>query len=233
MKDLIKRKPSIAELTGISESRLGCLQLSSVLSPRDDSEDTSTLFCSPSPSTMRDAIDVHNGQSSSKSLRSRYLAVRHSRRMHFIKNLSFPRITARDKLRRRGDNHLVVAENLTIPSPITNNSQIVIKRKTTSFQMPTVFHSLQVSSNHLENLLSLHPKQCFSVSTYLNPSLFSLLLLVPPRIIDYATTQPPLNSLTHQLDLLSFRTFINIANKRRLQLVATNSSSWSFQCSLT
>ncbi|KAE8695582.1 RNI-like superfamily protein [Hibiscus syriacus] len=135
MKDLIKRKPSIAELTGISESRLGCFatQLRAYLLGTTVNIQTS---CSGSPSPS-----VHSGQSlstASKSLRSRYsssqalkvnalyqgnLSPRSSSfKEGLTRNLSFPRSTARDKLRRRRDNYLQVAESLTIASPITNNS---------------------------------------------------------------------------------------------------------------
>ncbi|KAK8515100.1 hypothetical protein V6N13_122060 [Hibiscus sabdariffa] len=135
MKDLIKRKPSIAELTGINESRLGCFatQLHAYLLGTTVNIQAN---CSGSPSSS-----VHNGESSStasKSLRSRYssnqalkvnalyqgsLSPRSSSfKEGLTRNLSFPRSTARDKLRRRGDNHLPVAESLTIASPITNNS---------------------------------------------------------------------------------------------------------------
>ncbi|KAL4387183.1 hypothetical protein GQ457_09G031400 [Hibiscus cannabinus] len=165
MKDLIKRKPSIAELTGISESRLGCFatQLRAYLL---GTTVKIQAHCSgsPLPSTMRDAIDVHNGQSSStasKSLRSRYsssqalkanalyqgsLSPRSSSfKEGLARNLSFPRITARDKLRRRGDNHLVVAENLTIPSPITNNSSNCNQAEDDKLPDANSIHSLQVS----------------------------------------------------------------------------------------
>ncbi|KAK8486085.1 hypothetical protein V6N13_055847 [Hibiscus sabdariffa] len=135
MKDLIKRKPSIAELTGINESRLGCFatQLRAYLLGTTVNIQAN---CSGSPS-----FSVHNGESSStasKSLRSRYssnqalkvnalyqgsLSPRSSSfKEGLTRNLSFPRSTARDKMRRRGDNHLPIAESLTIASPITNNS---------------------------------------------------------------------------------------------------------------
>ncbi|MFQ6647133.1 hypothetical protein Gotur_019923 [Gossypium turneri] len=141
MKDLIKRKPSIAELTGISESRLGCFAtqlraylLGSSVNPQ------ASCSSSPSPSTTHDAIVVHNGQSSSatsKSLRSRHSSGQASKvnalyqgslspksssfKEGLIRNSSFPRSTTRDKLRRRGDN-LPLAESLTVALPIINDS---------------------------------------------------------------------------------------------------------------
>ncbi|KAB2063868.1 hypothetical protein ES319_A10G247200v1 [Gossypium barbadense] len=141
MKDLIKSKPSIAELTGISESRLGCFatQLRAYLLGSSVNPEASCAS-SPSPSTTHDAIVVHNGQSSSatsKSLRSRHSSSQASKvnalyqgslspksssfKEGLIRNSSFPRSTTRDKLRRRGDN-LPLAESLKVASPIINDS---------------------------------------------------------------------------------------------------------------
>nr|KJB67593.1 hypothetical protein B456_010G199100 [Gossypium raimondii] len=76
VKDLIKRKPSIAELTGISESRLGCFatQLRAYLFGSTVSNTQASYSGPPSPNSVLDTIDVHNGQTSStsKSLRSRH-----------------------------------------------------------------------------------------------------------------------------------------------------------------
>ncbi|KAK8487233.1 hypothetical protein V6N13_062721 [Hibiscus sabdariffa] len=143
MKDLIERKPSITELTGISESRLGCFvtQLRAYLVGSTVSN-TQAGFSGPcSPNSELDPIDVHSGQTSSttsKSSRSRHsssqvlkvnalyqgsLSPRSSSfKEGLTRNLSSLRSNARDKLRRRGDNHLSVSESLTIASPITNDS---------------------------------------------------------------------------------------------------------------
>ncbi|KAK8612317.1 hypothetical protein V6N13_092433 [Hibiscus sabdariffa] len=142
MKDLIKRKPSIAEFTGISESRLGCLvtQLRAYLVESTVSNTQASYSGPPSPNSVLDPIDVHSGQSSStisKSLRSRHsscqllkvnalyqgsLSPRSSSfKEGLTRNLSSLRSNARDKLRRRGDNHLSVSESLAIASPITND----------------------------------------------------------------------------------------------------------------
>lgn len=142
MKDLIKRKPSIAELTGISESRLGCFatQLRAYLVGTTVSNTQASCSGLASPTTAFDTIDVHNAQSSStsKPLRSRHssgqvlkvnalyqgsLSPRSSSfKEGLTRNLSSLRSTARDKLRRRGDNHLSVTESLTIASPVANDS---------------------------------------------------------------------------------------------------------------
>ncbi|KAK8517148.1 hypothetical protein V6N12_032345 [Hibiscus sabdariffa] len=91
MKDLIKRKPSIAEFTGISESRLGCL--------------VTQLRAYLVESTVMDNLHLQYQNLCGPGT----LAVNYSRS------------NARDKLRRRGDNHLSVSESLAIASPITND----------------------------------------------------------------------------------------------------------------
>ncbi|GMI87216.1 hypothetical protein like AT2G39950 [Hibiscus trionum] len=178
MKDLIKRKPSIAELTGISESRLGCFatQLRAYLLGTTVNMQAS---CSGSPSSS-----VHNGVSSSttsKFLRSRYSstqALKVSPRSSSFKegltrNLSFPRSTARDKLRRRGDNHLSVAESHTIASPVTSNSLNCIQAE--NDKLPDG-KSCSFTPNFLESLGKLTvpptPSSVSQVSTLGSP-LFS------------------------------------------------------------
>ncbi|XP_039070560.1 uncharacterized protein LOC120217541 [Hibiscus syriacus] len=141
MKDLIKIKPSIAELTGISESRLGCFvtQLRAYIVGSTVSNTQAIYSGPPSPNSVLNPINVHSGQSSStsKSLRSRnsssqilkvnalYQGSLSPRSSSFkeglTRNFSSLRINARDKLRRRGDNHLSVSESLAFTSPITND----------------------------------------------------------------------------------------------------------------
>ncbi|KAE8724346.1 microsomal signal peptidase 25 kDa subunit family protein [Hibiscus syriacus] len=142
MKDLIKRKPSIAELTGISESRLGCFvtQLRAYLVGSTVSNTQASYSGPPSPDSVLNSIDVHSGQSSSttsKSLRSRntssqvlkvnalYQGSLSPRSSSFkeglTQNFSSLRSNAREKLRRRGENHLSVSESLAISSPISND----------------------------------------------------------------------------------------------------------------
>ncbi|KAE8669318.1 RNI-like superfamily protein [Hibiscus syriacus] len=185
MKDLIRRKPSIAELTGISESRLGCFatQLHSYLLGTTVNIQSS---CSSSPSPS-----VQNGQSSStgsKSLRSRYsssqalkvnalyqgsLSPRSSSfKEGLTRNVSFPRSIARDKLRRRGDNHLPVAESLTFASPITNISLNCSQAENDNHPRGS---SCSITPNFLESLgkFTVHPTPS-SVSQVSNlGSLFS------------------------------------------------------------
>ncbi|XP_019191914.1 PREDICTED: uncharacterized protein LOC109186407 [Ipomoea nil] len=127
MKDILKTKPSLGELTGIRESRLKCFAIhlrahlvgstltnghtNSMLSttpPFDSSVDSSTSGPSAQPSA-----------SSQKSIRSRHYSSQGSKTSQFhqgglsprsssfkeslLKNSSSLRNVARDKLRRRGD----------------------------------------------------------------------------------------------------------------------------------
>ncbi|XWS65885.1 hypothetical protein CRYUN_Cryun05aG0152100 [Craigia yunnanensis] len=194
MKDLIKRKPSMAELTGISESRLGCFatQLRAYLVGSTVSNTQASCSGPPSPSTVLDTIDVHNGQSSSttsKSLRSWHsssqvlklnavyqgsLSPRSSSfKEGLTRNLSSLRSTARDKLRRRGDNHLSVTDSLTIASPITNDSSNCNQAEID--KLPDV-KSCPFAQNFLESLgkLALPPTlSSASPVSSLGPPLFS------------------------------------------------------------
>ncbi|XVE52551.1 hypothetical protein DITRI_Ditri02bG0130900 [Diplodiscus trichospermus] len=141
MKDLIKRKPSIAELTGISESRLGCFatQLRAYLVGSTVSKTQASS--GPLLQNVLDTINVHNEQSSStmpKSLRSQHSSsqvikvnalyqgslspIPSSFKEGVTRNLSSLRNSAGDKLRRCGDNNLSVTDSLTIALPITNSS---------------------------------------------------------------------------------------------------------------
>ncbi|OMO76140.1 hypothetical protein COLO4_25659 [Corchorus olitorius] len=177
MKDLIKRKPSIAELTGISESRLGCFatQLRAYLVGSTVNNTQASSSGLSASNTLLDTIDLQNGQSSSttsKSLRSRHsssqvpkvnslyqgsLSPRSSSfKEGLTRNLSSLRSTARDKVRRRGDNHLSVAESLAITSPSANYSSACNQAE--SEKVPDV-KSCPYSPNFLESLgkLSVPP----------------------------------------------------------------------------
>ncbi|KAL4366934.1 hypothetical protein GQ457_05G032080 [Hibiscus cannabinus] len=194
MKDLIKRKPSIAELTGISESRLGCFvtQLRAYLVESTVSNTQASYSGPPSPNSVLDPIDVHSGQSSStisKSLRSRnsssqllkvnalYQGSLSPRSSSFkeglTRNLSSLRSNARDKLRRRGDNHLSVSESLAIASPITNDpsngNQCENGSSTLQHSAASEFPSSSIESIKLPPLSSILPMN--SSSSLLKPTL--------------------------------------------------------------
>ncbi|KAL5538805.1 hypothetical protein UlMin_045336 [Ulmus minor] len=152
MKDLLARKPSIAELTGISESRLSCFMtdLRAYLVG-------STVGVVPAslvgPSMHQDTRDELSGtaqagqltSTSSKSPRSRHtgsLSVRanssfqgslsprsSSFKEGMSRNLSSFKNAARDKLRRHGDNYLavddvIIASSVSIDGSSSSSNQI-------------------------------------------------------------------------------------------------------------
>ncbi|RDX96508.1 hypothetical protein CR513_20821 [Mucuna pruriens] len=144
MKDLLKRKPSIVELSGISKSRLDCFatQLRAFLvgSTRGSSHDSSVCGSTSANSmACRNVASENSHPSSSKFPRSRniggqtakgdtalYQSILSPRSSSFKevppRNLSSLRIAAREKIKRRGDNHQPTVDNLTNES--TNISDL-------------------------------------------------------------------------------------------------------------
>ncbi|XP_027941850.1 uncharacterized protein LOC114195542 isoform X2 [Vigna unguiculata] len=136
MKDLLKRKPSIVELSGISKSRLDCFatQLRAFLvgstgdrSGSDHSVCTSTCAnsdtcCnvsseSSSPSSSKFPRSRNNGGQTAKGDTALYQGILSPRSSSFKevppRNLSSHRIAAREKIKRRGENHQQMVDNLT------------------------------------------------------------------------------------------------------------------------
>ncbi|KAF7816354.1 uncharacterized protein G2W53_030323 [Senna tora] len=145
MKDLLKKKPSIAELSGISKSRLDSFatQLRTYLvgSAAGNNQETSGGASTPSANTTVVCNDVSENSHSSSS--SKYNRSRHSggqvvkvntlyqgslspRSSSFKegppRNLSSLRIAAREKIKRRGDSHQSSVENLRNDSMNTFNA---------------------------------------------------------------------------------------------------------------
>ncbi|KAI9156735.1 hypothetical protein LWI28_011347 [Acer negundo] len=149
MNDLIKRKPSIAELTGISESRLGYLanHLRAYLVGSSLSNTRATAASSPTPysdTTFNPSDSTQSAQCSSASSRSQrsrqsgslatkanslYQCSLSPRSSSFkeglARNLSLKN-TAREKLRRRGDGYLSAVDNLIVASPVTSDESCSI-----------------------------------------------------------------------------------------------------------
>ncbi|XP_061343503.1 uncharacterized protein LOC133289552 [Gastrolobium bilobum] len=135
MKDLLRRKPSIAELSGISKSRLDCFatQLRAFLvgSTGGSSHDNSVCASASANSTACCTFSFENSQSSSSKFpRSRHIggqtakgdttlfqSILSPRSSSFKevppRNLSSHRIAAREKIKRRGDSHQPAADSLT------------------------------------------------------------------------------------------------------------------------
>lgn len=133
MKDLLKRKPSIAELSGISKSRLDCFatQLRAFLvgSTGGNSHDSSVCASTSANSTACCNVAFENSHTSSKFPRSRHiggqaakgdtmlyqsiLSPRSSSFKEVPPRNSSHRIAAREKIKRRGDSHQLAVDNLT------------------------------------------------------------------------------------------------------------------------
>ena len=141
MKDLLKKKPSIAELSGISKSRLDCFAtqlraflVGSTLGGHHESSAGASTRIANFSALCNDISDNSHCSYSSKFTRSRHsggpsvkgntlqgsLSPRSSSfKEGPPKNLSSLRIAAREKIKRRGDSHQSAAENLCNES--TNN----------------------------------------------------------------------------------------------------------------
>lgn len=198
MKDLVWRKPSIAELTGISEARLSCFatQLRAYLVATVDSSRASSLG-SPIPpldTSTEQSGTSQNGQSSTtsfKSLRSRHTGSQAVKGNSFYqgslsprsssfkeglpRSLSSLRSASREKLRRRGDSQFSAVDNLTMTLSIpvdassSNNSE--------DDKLPEITRSLPFSpSSFLESLGKLAVPPALSPTTqvgYVGSPLFS------------------------------------------------------------
>ncbi|CAL0307608.1 unnamed protein product [Lupinus luteus] len=131
MKDLLKQKPSIAELSGISNSRLDCFatQLgaflvgSSLGSSLENSVCASTFaFENSQSSSSKFPRSRHNGGQVTKGDTALYQSILSPRSNSFKevppRNLSSHRIAAREKIKRRGEGHQSAFDNSTNESTI-------------------------------------------------------------------------------------------------------------------
>ncbi|XP_062154613.1 uncharacterized protein LOC133862760 isoform X2 [Alnus glutinosa] len=198
MKDLVQRKPSVAELTGISESRLTCFatQLRAYLVATVDSSRASSPGSSipPLDATPEQSSTSQNGQSLStsfKSLRSRHTGSQAIKANSFYqgslsprsssfkeglpRSLSSLRSASREKLRRRGDSQFSAVDSLTMTLSIpvdassSNNSE--------DDKLPEITRSVSFSpSSFLESLGKLAVPPALSPTTqvgYVGSPLFS------------------------------------------------------------
>ncbi|KAG5053025.1 hypothetical protein JHK87_005223 [Glycine soja] len=148
MKDLLKRKPSIVELSGISKSRLDCFatQLRAFLVGTTGGRSHDSSVCASTSANSMSCSNVASESShpsSSKFPRSRniggqtakgdttlYQSILSPRSSSFKevppRNLSSHRIAAREKIKRRGDNHQPTVDTLT------NDSTNILDSSSTS-----------------------------------------------------------------------------------------------------
>lgn len=123
MKDILNRRPSIAELTGISKSRLDCFatQLRTYLL---ESSSKTTLEPSDTASTSKSLRSRHMGTQVVKA-NSSYQGSLSPRLSSFKEGLprssSYLRNASREKLRRRGESHLSVVDTTMVTLHCNNN----------------------------------------------------------------------------------------------------------------
>ncbi|KAF8396895.1 hypothetical protein HHK36_018530 [Tetracentron sinense] len=145
MKDLLRKKPSLSQLTGISESRLDCFAThlrAYLLGSTSNTQANPVISSLSSLDAASDSPEMGQNTrisaASSKSSRSRFsvsqaakenspyqvsLSPRSSSFKEGLpRNMSSIRSGAREKLRRRGDSHLAAVDNLPVASPSTTET---------------------------------------------------------------------------------------------------------------
>ncbi|CAK9135726.1 unnamed protein product [Ilex paraguariensis] len=134
LRDLLKRKPSLAELSGISESRLDCFAIhlqTYLVGSSVTTTQASTVFSTiPFPTSSFDSPELcQNARSLSASLkpsRSRHYSIPATKTNSLyqgglsLRSSSFKdgRVV-REEFRRHGDDHLPCVDNLSTSSPST------------------------------------------------------------------------------------------------------------------
>lgn len=215
MKDILRRKPSIAELTGISKSRLDCFatHLRTYLVGGNTRE---IPVCSASSNgTILDLSDTTS--TSSKTLRSRHIgsqAVKpnspyqgslsprsSSFKEGLPRSLSSLRNVAREKLRRRGDTHLSAVDDFMVAShsnDASSSNQYEIEKLQEVKNCPLAPSSFLESLGKLAVPPSLSPVSCVSCTS---PPLFSPYYCWCPQgasILQYPSSPSAPTSSTEQ-----------------------------------
>ncbi|KAM1162421.1 hypothetical protein ACFX2B_001395 [Malus domestica] len=226
MKDLLKRKPTIAELTGISESRLGCFatHLRAYLVGSTAVGGASSSAGSPSDTyTTTEPCDTaqhgHFSSTSSKSLRSRHgvnqpmkanssfqgsLSPRSSSFKDLPRTLSSLRNITREKLRKRGDIYLSAIDNPTVASPITFTVDSSCSNHAESDWCPEPIRSCSLSSSGFLESLEKTRNPASQVPYMVTPLLSPYYCWCPPGSSDlqYSPGLPELPSLSTESALL-------------------------------
>ena len=218
MKDLLKRKPSLAELTGISESRLDCFatHLRAYLvgssmgnaraRPSNSPSSSMDTIADPSelgqnaqflPSLSKPSRSRHNSSQAVKpnSLYQCSLSPRPSSFKEGLpRNLSSLRNAAREKFKRRGESHFSAVDNLPIASCITMDAPS--SNSTEKDKLPEVVGTYPFSeSDFLESLGKSAAAPLISPSSQI-PSIGSSLFApyycwCPPRASSLQYTVAP------------------------------------------
>jgi hypothetical protein len=184
MKDLLKRKPSIADLTGISKSRLDCFA-THLRAYLVGSNGQGISACSPASSST--TPETSDSTSTTKSLRTRHVgnqAVKtysayqgslsprsSSFKEGLPRSLSSLRSAAKEKLRRRVDSHLSAVDNMMVALPLSND----------------------VSCNQSENEKLQEAKSCRPLPSSVLESLGRLSLPPFQLPVSHVLSSPPLS----------------------------------------
>ncbi|XP_058207196.1 uncharacterized protein LOC131320499 [Rhododendron vialii] len=228
MKDLLKRKPSLAELTRISESRLDCFAThlrtyllgstvtvtrSSTTPPSNASSDTSENFqaaqlgsASAKPSRARH-LGIQSGKSN--SIYQGSLSPRSSSFKEGLpRSFSSLRSAAREKLRRR-DIQFSVVDDLSVTLPVTTDVS-------TSDKLQEANRIFLPSSNSLESLGKSVALPFLSPNTSQGPSvglssLFSPYYCWCPPVASTMQYTLPIPSSTESLSLPPLSSFLPAA----------------------
>lgn len=183
MKDILKRRPSIAELTGISESRLDCfaIHLRSYVLGSNTQESVASI---PASSTGT-SLDHPDGTSiSSKPLRSRHIGSQATKANSAYQGSLSPRSSsfkeglprslwslktaaAREKLKRRGDSHLSAVDKLMISLPCDDASSSI---QSGSEELPVSKSCPMAPSSFLESLGKLSISPTLNSASYVTSS---------------------------------------------------------------
>ncbi|KAG5557914.1 hypothetical protein RHGRI_007982 [Rhododendron griersonianum] len=228
MKDLLKRKPSLAELTGISESRLDCFAThlrtyllgstvtvtrSSMTPPSNTSSDSSEIFqaaqlgsASAKPSRARH-LGIQSGKSN--SIYQGSLSPRSSSFKEGLpRSFSSLRSVAREKLRRR-DIQFSVVDGVSVTLPVTTDVS-------TSNKLQEANRIFLPSSNTLESLGKSVALPFLSPNTSQGPSvglssLFSPYYCWCPPVASTMQYTLPIPSSTESLSLPPLSSFLPAA----------------------
>ncbi|KAJ4843496.1 hypothetical protein Tsubulata_034991 [Turnera subulata] len=202
MKDILKRKPSVAELTGISKSRLDCFATQLRAHLLGGSSSKTTIDLSDTSSTSKSFRSRHIGAQAGKA--SSYQGSLSPRSSSFKegvpRSLSTLRNATREKLRRRGESHLSAVDNFMVALP--HNNEASSSNKPENDKLPEVGGCSLAPSDFLESLGKLTAPVAVSQISVLpsgSSSLFSPYYCWCPPGLSSVSSQFPTSSVESPL----------------------------------
>ncbi|KAJ9160264.1 hypothetical protein P3X46_025678 [Hevea brasiliensis] len=223
MKDVLERRPSIAVLTGISNSRLDCfaIHLRSYLLGSNTRE---SVACIPASSSGIN-LDLSDATSSlsSKSRRSRPIGSQAMKANSSYQESLSPRSSsfkeglsrslsslkcaaAREKLKRRGDSHFSSVDNLMIALPRDNDASS--SNQSDNEELHAIKSCPMVPSSFIESLgklaISPTPSSVFHVTSSSPPLVSPYYCWCPqgPSTMQYPSASPQLTTSSIESPLL-------------------------------